>query len=143
MTAPPRLEGNRSIRCSSIQIESDDESDDPFASPPSAQPPSRNKPPTTSTTMIGIERGAGSARDPYEAGTARERAYMRSVKYGKLGSANTKELDSDDEEFIDIDAVQEEEEFPAGEGFVEITSEVVGDLDTQEISQSNYDWELY
>jgi hypothetical protein len=54
----------------------------------------------------------------YDAGTLRERAYMRSVRIEQLGSAVVAELD---EEFIDIDVL------------------LVDDPDTQDI----YEWETY
>jgi hypothetical protein len=40
-----------------------------------------------STTALAYLRGAGSIEDLYEAGTARERVNMRSIKIDKLGSA--------------------------------------------------------
>jgi hypothetical protein len=53
-----------------------------------------------STTAPAYLRGAGTIEDLYEAGTARERAYMRSIKIDKLGSALVEELDED--EYLDI-----------------------------------------
>ena len=61
--------------------------------------------PELSTTAILLLRGAGGIRDLYEAGTARERAHMRSIKFDKLGSALIEELDI--EKFVDVD-VQED-----------------------------------
>ena len=132
-TAPARLQGARSLRSNptppTITI------DDNAAPTPTPQLSTtavavlrgaRSKWDTTdemgelSTTAIGIIRGAGGFKDPYEAGTARERAYMRSIKIDRLGSAVIEELDT--EVFIDIDAEVEVED-PA----------------TQEI----FEWELY
>ncbi|KAI0996831.1 hypothetical protein K3495_g11351 [Podosphaera aphanis] len=49
---------------------------------------------TLPTTALGITRGASGFKDLYEAGTVRERAYMRSIKLHKLSSALMEELDS-------------------------------------------------
>ncbi|KAI0992880.1 hypothetical protein K3495_g15305 [Podosphaera aphanis] len=54
-----------------------------------------------SITALGITRCAGRVGDLYEAGTVRERAYMRSIKLDKLSSASVEELDSG--VFLDID----------------------------------------
>ena len=81
-----------------------------------------------STTALGFHRGGGGLTDRYEAGTVRERAYMRSIKVGKLGTALIEELD--DEVFLDIDADDE--------GVVNIDAEVV-DPATQEL----FEWDLY
>ena len=40
-----------------------------------------------STTLLGLLRGAGGPEDSYDPGTLLERAYMRSLKIEKLGSA--------------------------------------------------------
>ncbi|KAI1004802.1 hypothetical protein K3495_g3416 [Podosphaera aphanis] len=55
-----------------------------------------------STTVLGITTGASGVRDLYEAGTVRERAYMRSIKLDKLSSASVEESDSG--VFLDIDS---------------------------------------
>ncbi|KAI1000248.1 hypothetical protein K3495_g7946 [Podosphaera aphanis] len=55
-----------------------------------------------STTALGTTRDAGGVRDLYEAGTVRERAYMKSIKLDKLSSASVEELDSG--LFLDIDS---------------------------------------
>ncbi|RKF83964.1 hypothetical protein GcM3_005001 [Golovinomyces cichoracearum] len=61
--------------------------------------------PELSTTAIGISRDTGGIRDLYEVGIARKRAYMRSIKFDKLGSASIEELDI--EIVVDVD-VQED-----------------------------------
>ncbi|RKF88458.1 hypothetical protein GcM1_084007 [Golovinomyces cichoracearum] len=61
--------------------------------------------PELSTIAIGISRGAGGIRDLYEVGIARKRAYMRSIKFDKLGSAMIEELHI--EIVVDVD-VQED-----------------------------------
>ena len=69
-----------------------------------------------STTVLGILRGAGSDEDPYEAGTLRERAYLRSLHPNKLPEQiDEDELDdikdgneiheTGEKDFIDIDEV--------------------------------------
>ena len=83
-----------------------------------------------STTALGIIKGGGGFRDPYEAGTARERAYIRSIKIDRLGSAVVNELDT--EVFIDID--DDEDEYAAREEFVNIVPNEVEDPKTQELS---------
>ncbi|KAI0992384.1 hypothetical protein K3495_g15802 [Podosphaera aphanis] len=55
-----------------------------------------------SITALGITRGAGGVGDLYEAGTVRERAYMRSIKLNKLSCASVEKLDSG--VFLDIDS---------------------------------------
>ncbi|KAI0999278.1 hypothetical protein K3495_g8914 [Podosphaera aphanis] len=55
-----------------------------------------------STTALGITRGVGGVRDLYEAGTVRERAYMRNIKLDELSSASMEELESG--VFLDIDS---------------------------------------
>ncbi|KAI0998042.1 hypothetical protein K3495_g10149 [Podosphaera aphanis] len=47
-----------------------------------------------SLTRLGIVRGRGSDGDLYEAGTARARAYMRSLKVDQLANADAEYLDS-------------------------------------------------
>ena len=59
--------------------------------------------------------------DIYTLGTLRERAYLRSIKFDKLGSAvKVSLLDDEDARFVDIDVEMQ-------------------DPDTQEI----FEWELY
>lgn len=48
-----------------------------------------------STTTLGLIRGGGTNKDPYDAGTELQRAYMRSIKPDKLAEADP--LDDDDE----------------------------------------------
>jgi hypothetical protein len=63
------------------------------------------------TTALGILRGAGSDEDPYEAGTLRERAYLRSLHPNKLAEQiDEDELDNKvhencEKDFVDIDEV--------------------------------------
>ncbi|RKF65015.1 hypothetical protein GcM3_127012 [Golovinomyces cichoracearum] len=56
-----------------------------------------------STTVLGFQRGAGTILDPYDAGTLRERAYLRSVHIEKLGSATVPVIE---EGSIDIDDLE-------------------------------------
>jgi hypothetical protein len=56
--------------------------------------------PGISTTTLAILRGAGQDDDPYEAGTIRERAYMRSLNPARLIQANIELLD--DEDALDV-----------------------------------------
>jgi hypothetical protein len=118
-TAPARIEG-----------EEGDAPKRPKGRPRKAAPeaiPTSTPTPTASatlsvrgllTTALRLQRGAGTNQDLYDAGTLRERAYMRSVRIEQLGSAVVAELD---EEFIDIDVL------------------LVDDPDTQDI----YEWETY
>jgi hypothetical protein len=83
------------------------------------------------TTALGIIRGAGGFTDLYEAGTARERAYTRSIKIDKLGSAVVEELDK--ETVVDIDDLDVDEE-----GFIRVDDVVIYPK-TQEL----FEWDLY
>ena len=56
-----------------------------------------------STTVLGFQRGAGTILDPYDAGTLRERAYLRSVYNEKLWSATVPVIE---EVSIDIDDLE-------------------------------------
>ena len=58
------------------------------------------------TTALALLRGAGGFGDLYEVGTLQERAYMRSIRADKLGSAVVDELDK---EFVDIDVLVPED----------------------------------
>jgi hypothetical protein len=58
-----------------------------------------------STTALALLRGASTMGDLYEAGTERERAYMRSLKIDKLGSAVSEAIE---EVFVDIDVYVED-----------------------------------
>jgi len=60
-----------------------------------------------STTALAILQGAGTIVDLYKAGTAWEKAYIRSIKIDKLGSAVLE--DEDEEGFVDIDIIVPED----------------------------------
>jgi hypothetical protein len=70
----------------------------------------------------------------YEAGTARERACMRSIKIDKLGSAVVNQLDDDDEdEYQDMDEL-------VGNSVIEVVElEPMVDPATQNV----FEWELF
>ena len=56
---------------------------------------------------MALIRGVGGENDPYEAGTMRERAYLRSIPIGKLSNAKVDMLDDkedmDNDEDDDVD----------------------------------------
>jgi hypothetical protein len=78
-----------------------------------------------------LRRGASRLGDLYEAGTARERAYIRSIKIDKLGSAVVEQLD--DDEYPDFDEAVLANSLNIVEGIAPIN------LDTQEI----FEWDLH
>ncbi|RKF56324.1 hypothetical protein GcC1_197038 [Golovinomyces cichoracearum] len=105
-TAPPRIEGDGPVAVAAKRGRGR-----PPKAKITAQAPQVTIPAITlgsltrgvSTTVLGFQRGAGTILDPYDAGTLRERAYLRSVHIEKLGSATVPVIE---EGSIDIDDLE-------------------------------------
>jgi len=92
-----------------------------------------------STTALAILRGAGQGDDPYEAGTLRERAYLRSLNPIKLASQVEAEA-LDDEEELD-EAMLRGDTPPTTDGG--LSSSQLTDTDAPFELDEEYEWEMY
>jgi hypothetical protein len=108
-TAPPRLESTNpppAKRARTLPSRAETSQTLLSSSSVPAATPAISKRNTRSTTKLALLRGVGGPDDPYQPGTERERAYMRSIHPDKLVEADVL---GDDEDSDDSDSTDDEE----------------------------------